>query len=55
MTVLTGMNTHESYPSLVAMDGTLSQVPSSKVNEALERLARNDVRYRLVLDPSDLS
>ncbi|HEY2059500.1 MAG TPA: NAD(P)-dependent alcohol dehydrogenase, partial [Amycolatopsis sp.] len=30
-------------------------VPSSKVNEALERLARNDVRYRFVLDLSDLS
>jgi uncharacterized zinc-type alcohol dehydrogenase-like protein len=30
-------------------------VPSAKVNEALERLARNDVRYRFVLDLSDLS
>ncbi|SEP54120.1 NAD(P)-dependent alcohol dehydrogenase [Amycolatopsis saalfeldensis] len=30
-------------------------VPSSKVNEALERLSRNDVRYRFVLDLSDLS
>ncbi|WP_328606452.1 NAD(P)-dependent alcohol dehydrogenase [Amycolatopsis sp. NBC_00345] len=30
-------------------------VPSAKVNEALERLARNDVRYRFVLDLSDLA
>ncbi|MFE8956403.1 NAD(P)-dependent alcohol dehydrogenase [Streptomyces althioticus] len=29
-------------------------LPSSQVNEALERLARNDVRYRFVLDMSDL-
>lgn len=29
-------------------------LPSSQVNEALERLARNDVRYRFVLDLSDL-
>ncbi|MEV4125701.1 hypothetical protein [Nocardia sp. NPDC049707] len=29
--------------------------PSKQVNEALERLARNDVRYRFVLDMSDLS
>ncbi|GAB3451732.1 NAD(P)-dependent alcohol dehydrogenase [Streptomonospora sediminis] len=30
-------------------------VPSGKVNTALERLGRNDVRYRFVLDMSDLS
>jgi alcohol dehydrogenase (NADP+) len=29
-------------------------VPSARVNEALDRLARNDVRYRFVLDLSDL-
>ncbi|MFR0355234.1 NAD(P)-dependent alcohol dehydrogenase [Streptomyces sediminimaris] len=29
-------------------------LPSSQVNRALERLARNDVRYRFVLDMSDL-
>lgn len=29
-------------------------LPSARVNEALERLARNDVRYRFVLDLSDL-
>jgi uncharacterized zinc-type alcohol dehydrogenase-like protein len=30
-------------------------LPSARVNEALERLRRNDVRYRFVLDLSDLS
>ncbi|MET8882596.1 NAD(P)-dependent alcohol dehydrogenase [Streptomyces rubiginosohelvolus] len=30
-------------------------LPSARVNEALERLGRNDVRYRFVLDLSDLS
>jgi alcohol dehydrogenase (NADP+) len=30
-------------------------LPSSQVNEALDRLRRNDVRYRFVLDMSDLS
>ncbi|CAM3357533.1 NAD(P)-dependent alcohol dehydrogenase [Kibdelosporangium persicum] len=30
-------------------------VPSARVNEALDRLARNDVRYRFVLDMADLS
>ncbi|NDL55700.1 NAD(P)-dependent alcohol dehydrogenase [Phytoactinopolyspora mesophila] len=29
-------------------------LPSAQVNEALQRLARNDVRYRFVLDLSDL-
>ncbi|MGW0688458.1 NAD(P)-dependent alcohol dehydrogenase [Streptomyces sp. NPDC002754] len=29
-------------------------LPSSQVNQALERLERNDVRYRFVLDMSDL-
>lgn len=29
-------------------------LPSARVNEALDRLARNDVRYRFVLDMSDL-
>jgi uncharacterized zinc-type alcohol dehydrogenase-like protein len=29
-------------------------LPSSRVNTALDRLARNDVRYRFVLDMSDL-
>ncbi|MBV7248466.1 NAD(P)-dependent alcohol dehydrogenase [Streptomyces sp. MW-W600-10] len=29
-------------------------LPSSRVNEALERLRRNDVRYRFVLDMADL-
>ncbi|GAA1213908.1 NAD(P)-dependent alcohol dehydrogenase [Prauserella alba] len=29
-------------------------LPSAKVNEALDRLARGDVRYRFVLDMSDL-
>lgn len=29
-------------------------LPSARVNEALERLRRNDVRYRIVLDMSDL-
>lgn len=29
-------------------------LPSSQVNEALERLRRNDVRYRFVLDMADL-
>jgi alcohol dehydrogenase (NADP+) len=30
-------------------------LPSVRVNEALDRLSRNDVRYRFVLDMSDLS
>jgi uncharacterized zinc-type alcohol dehydrogenase-like protein len=30
-------------------------LPSARVNEALERLGRNDVRYRFVLDMSDLA
>jgi uncharacterized zinc-type alcohol dehydrogenase-like protein len=30
-------------------------LPSARVNEALERLRRNDVRYRFVLDLSDLA
>jgi len=30
-------------------------LPSARVNEALDRLRRNDVRYRFVLDMSDLS
>lgn len=30
-------------------------LPSARVNEALERLRRNDVRYRFVLDLSDLT
>jgi uncharacterized zinc-type alcohol dehydrogenase-like protein len=30
-------------------------LPSARVNEALDRLRRNDVRYRFVLDLSDLS
>jgi uncharacterized zinc-type alcohol dehydrogenase-like protein len=30
-------------------------LPSARVNQALERLERNDVRYRFVLDLSDLS
>jgi uncharacterized zinc-type alcohol dehydrogenase-like protein len=30
-------------------------LPSAKVNEALERLRRNDIRYRFVLDMSDLA
>lgn len=30
-------------------------LPSTRVNEALDRLGRNDVRYRFVLDLSDLS
>ncbi|MEV0161279.1 NAD(P)-dependent alcohol dehydrogenase [Nonomuraea fuscirosea] len=30
-------------------------LPSARVNEALDRLGRNDVRYRFVLDLSDLS
>ncbi|WP_049571919.1 NAD(P)-dependent alcohol dehydrogenase [Streptomyces sp. SBT349] len=30
-------------------------LPSARVNEALDRLARNDVRYRFVLDLSDLA
>jgi len=30
-------------------------VPSAQVNEALDRLGRNDVRYRFVLDLSDLA
>jgi D-arabinose 1-dehydrogenase-like Zn-dependent alcohol dehydrogenase len=30
-------------------------LPSAQVNEALARLRRNDVRYRFVLDMSDLS
>ncbi|MEV3963397.1 NAD(P)-dependent alcohol dehydrogenase [Nocardia sp. NPDC050193] len=30
-------------------------LPSARVDEALDRLARNDVRYRFVLDMSDLS
>ena len=29
-------------------------LPSTRVNDALDRLARNDVRYRFVLDMSDL-
>jgi D-arabinose 1-dehydrogenase-like Zn-dependent alcohol dehydrogenase len=29
-------------------------LPSARVNEALDRLRRNDVRYRFVLDMSDL-
>jgi alcohol dehydrogenase (NADP+) len=29
-------------------------LPSADVNVALDRLARNDVRYRFVLDMSDL-
>jgi uncharacterized zinc-type alcohol dehydrogenase-like protein len=30
-------------------------LPSARVNDALDRLARNDVRYRFVLDMSDLA
>ncbi|TWF75302.1 putative zinc-type alcohol dehydrogenase-like protein [Pseudonocardia hierapolitana] len=30
-------------------------LPSARVNEALDRVARNDVRYRFVLDMSDLA
>jgi uncharacterized zinc-type alcohol dehydrogenase-like protein len=30
-------------------------LPSARINEALDRLARNDVRYRFVLDMSDLA
>ena len=30
-------------------------VPFARVNEALERLGRNDVRYRFVLDLRDLA
>ena len=30
-------------------------LPSARVDEALDRLSRNDVRYRFVLDLSDLS
>jgi uncharacterized zinc-type alcohol dehydrogenase-like protein len=30
-------------------------LPSARVNEALDRVARNDVRYRVVLDMSDLA
>jgi uncharacterized zinc-type alcohol dehydrogenase-like protein len=30
-------------------------LPSAQVNEALDRLRRNDVRYRFVLDVSDLA
>nr|WP_276320647.1 hypothetical protein [Phytoactinopolyspora endophytica] len=30
-------------------------LPSARVNEAFDRLERNDVRYRFVLDMSDLS
>jgi uncharacterized zinc-type alcohol dehydrogenase-like protein len=30
-------------------------LPSARVNDALDRLSRNDVRYRFVLDLSDLS
>lgn len=30
-------------------------LPSARVNDALDRLGRNDVRYRFVLDMSDLS
>ncbi|MFC7111008.1 zinc-binding dehydrogenase [Nonomuraea rubra] len=30
-------------------------LPSARVNEALDRLGRNDVRYRFVLDLSDLN
>ncbi|MGW7091110.1 hypothetical protein [Streptomyces sp. NPDC054874] len=29
-------------------------LPSAQVDTALDRLRRNDVRYRFVLDPSDL-
>lgn len=29
-------------------------LPSAQVNQALDRLSRNDVRYRFVLDMSDL-
>ncbi|WP_410645830.1 hypothetical protein [Amycolatopsis sp. lyj-346] len=29
-------------------------VPSAQVNEVLDRLSRNDVRYRFVLDLADL-
>lgn len=29
-------------------------LPSARVNESLERLARGDVRYRFVLDLADL-
>jgi alcohol dehydrogenase (NADP+) len=32
----------------------IEPLPSAQVNEALDRLRRNDVRYRVVLDLSDL-
>ncbi|WP_043626003.1 NAD(P)-dependent alcohol dehydrogenase [Nonomuraea candida] len=41
-----------------AREGIAAEVevlPSARVNEALARLRRNDVRYRFVLDMSDLS
>lgn len=41
-----------------ADNGIIAEIellPSSQVNEALDRLRRNDVRYRFVLDMSDLS
>jgi uncharacterized zinc-type alcohol dehydrogenase-like protein len=30
-------------------------LPSARVNEAFDRLRRNDVRYRFVLDMADLA
>ncbi|PDP86443.1 alcohol dehydrogenase [Glycomyces fuscus] len=37
-----------------AITADIELLPSSQVNTALERLERNDVRYRFVLDMSDL-
>ncbi|MZD03911.1 alcohol dehydrogenase catalytic domain-containing protein [Streptomyces sp. SID5785] len=37
-----------------ALTADIEVLPSSQVNTALERLARNDVRHRFVLDLSDL-
>ncbi len=37
-----------------AITADIELLASSQVNEALTRLGRNDVRYRFVLDMSDL-
>ncbi|MET7294289.1 NAD(P)-dependent alcohol dehydrogenase [Streptomyces griseoloalbus] len=38
-----------------ALIADIELLPSARVNEALDRLRRNDVRYRFVLDMSDLT
>lgn len=52
-----GLPTTAAMLAFCAEHGVIADIevlPSARVNEALERLERNDVRYRFVLDMSDL-